>query len=207
MIDVYTWKSPGGNKIHIMLEETGLAYRVNLVNIAAGEQRGPAFLKINPNAKIPAILDDEGPDRRPFAVFESGAILFYLAEKTGRFLPKGARERAGVLEWLMFEASSIGPMFGQCYHFRSTAPERIPYAINRYTNEVGRLYGVLDRRFALSEYVAGEYSIADIALWPWVKNPSAYNQAPEDFPNVMRWSAQMAEKPAVKRGLKALEHK
>jgi GST-like protein len=146
MIDLHTWKSPGGNKIQIMLEETGLAYQLHLVDIAAGEQRRPAFLTINPNAKIPAIVDQEGPGGRPFAVFESGAILLYLAEKTGRFLPVDARARAAVLEWLMFEVASVGPMFGQCYHFRSAAPERIPYAITRYTNEVGRLYGVLDRR-------------------------------------------------------------
>jgi len=207
MIEVYTWKSPGGNKIQIMLDETGLPFQIHLVDLGAGEQHRPAFLKINPNAKIPAIVDQEGPDGRPFAIFESGAILLYLAEKTGRFIPKDARGRASVLQWLMFEAASIGPMFGQCYHFRSAAPERIPYAINRYTNEVGRLYGVLDRRLGESEYVAGEYSIADMAIWPWAKTPSAYAQSLEDFPNVQRWLTLIAERPSVKRGLKVLDKK
>ena len=207
MIELYSWKSPGGNKIQIMLEETGLAYQLHLVDLAAGEQHRPAFLKINPNAKIPAIVDLEGPEGRPFAVFESGAILFYLAEKTGRFLPADARERAAVLQWLMFEVASVGPMFAQCYHFRSAAPERIPYAINRYTNEVGRLYGVLDRRLGQSEYVAGEYSIADMAIWPWVKNPAAYAQVVEDYPNLQRWLTLVASRPSVKRGLKVLERK
>ena len=207
MIELYSWKSPGGNKIQIMLEETGLAHQLHLVDLAAGEQHLPAFLKINPNAKIPAIVDLEGPEGRPFAVFESGAILLYLAEKTGRFLPADARGRAAVLQWLMFEVASVGPMFASCYHFRSAAPERIPYAINRYTNEVGRLYGVLDRRLGQSEYVAGEYSIADMAIWPWVKNPAAYAQALEDYPNVQRWLTLVSSRPSVKRGLKVLERK
>ncbi len=205
MIELYTWKTPNGRKIPIMLEETGLPYRVHPVDIGAREQHWPSFLRINPNAKIPAIVDQEGPSGRPFTIFESGAILVYLAEKTGRFMPAEARARNAVIQWLMFQIGGVGPLFGQCYHFRSAAPERIPYAIERYTNEVARLYGVLERRLGESEYVGGDYSIADMAIWPWVRNPAAYAQAPEDLPNLARWSALVAARPAVKRALKVVD--
>ena len=169
MIDVYTWATPNGHKVHIMLEECGLEYKVHPINIGAGDQFGEDFLKISPNNKIPAIVDPEGPDGQPISLFESGAILVYLAGKTGRFLPDGDRAKFEVLQWLMFQMGGVGPMLGQCHHFRIYAPEKIPYAIDRYTNEAKRLYGVLDRRLADHDYVAGDYSIADIAIFPWMR--------------------------------------
>lgn len=205
MIDLYTWTTPNGHKIHIMLEETGLPYRVHRVNLSNKEQFDPDYVKINPNSKIPAIIDQEGPKGRPITIFESGAILTYLAEKSGKFLPKDPKARSVAMQWLNFQVGNIGPMFGQLYHFRSSAPERIAYAVNRYSNEVRRLYGVLDRRLAQSEFFAGEYSIADIAIFPWVKNPASYDQDPDEVPNVMRWVAAVKSRPAVKRGFKVLE--
>jgi GST-like protein len=206
MIDLYTWGTPNGHKAHIMLEELGLPYRIHKVNIGAKEQFKPDYVKINPNSKIPAMVDQDGPDGVPITVFESGAILFYLAEKSGKLLPAEGEARARVLEWLMFQMGNVGPMFGQCYHFKSSAPERIPYAIDRYAREVGRLYAVMDKRLVQSAYLGGaDFSIADIACWPWTKNPPAYDLNPEDFPNVKRWIAAIAARPTVKRALRVLD--
>ncbi len=206
MIELYSWTTPNGHKIHIMLEETGLPYRVHKVNLGAKEQNAPDFLKINPNGKIPAIIDTEGPEGKPLAIFESAAILIHLAQKSGKFLPTEPRLRYATLEWLMFQIANIGPMYGQAFHFRSVAPERVPYAIDRYTNEVGRVLGVVDKRLAEHTYLAGEeYTIADIACWPWVRNSHSFGFNMENYPNVQRWVALIAERPAVRRGLKALE--
>ena len=206
MIELYSWTTPNGHKIHIMLEETGLPYRVHKVNLSAREQDSPEFLKINPNGKIPAIVDTEGPDGQPIAIFESAAILVHLAQKSGKFLPTEPAARYATLEWLMFQIANIGPMFGQAFHFRSVAPERVPYAVDRYTNEVGRLLGVLDRRLGENAYLAGpDYTIADIATWTWVRSAQSYGQNMEDYPNVTRWISTIAARPAVKRGLKALD--
>jgi len=171
MIDVYSWATPNGHKVHIMLEECGLPYRAIPVNIGAGDQFKPEFLAISPNNKIPAITDPDGPDGQPISLFESGAILVYLAGKTGRFLPTDVRGRYEVLQWLMFQMGGVGPMLGQNHHFRQYAPEKLPYAIDRYTNEAKRLYGVIERRLAKSPWLGGpEYSIADMATWPWLRN-------------------------------------
>jgi GST-like protein len=206
MIELYSWTTPNGHKIHIMLEETGLPYRVHKINLGAREQTTPEFLKINPNGKIPAIVDTEGPDGAPLAIFESAAILVYLAQKSGQFLPDEPRARYATLEWLMFQIANIGPMYGQAFHFRSVAPERVPYAIDRYTNEVGRLLGVVDKRLGENAFLAGaEYTIADIATWPWIRNSHSFGFNMENYPNVQRWIAAIAERPGVRRGLKALD--
>jgi GST-like protein len=206
MIELYSWTTPNGHKIHIMLEETGLPYRVHKINLGAKEQTRPEYLKINPNGKIPAIIDTDGPEGKPLAIFESAAILVHLAQKSGKFLPTEPRARYATLEWLMFQIANIGPMYGQAFHFRSVAPERVPYAIDRYTNEVGRLIGVMDRRLREHVHLAGEeYTIADIACWPWVRNSHSFGFNMENFPNVQRWVGAIAERPAVRRGLKALE--
>ena len=206
MIELYSWTTPNGHKIHIMLEETGLPYRVHKINLGAREQTTPEFLKINPNGKIPAIIDTEGPDGAPLAIFESAAILVHLAQKSGRFLPTEPRARYTTLEWLMFQIANIGPMYGQAFHFRSVAPERVPYAIDRYTNEVGRLLGVMDTRLGENAYLAGpDYTIADIASWPWIRNSHSFGLNMENYPHIQRWISAIAERPAVRRGLKALE--
>jgi len=206
MIELYSWTTPNGHKIHIMLEETGLPYRVHKVNLGAKEQTRPEYLAINPNGKIPAIIDTDGPDGKPLAIFESAAILVHLAQKSGKFLPTEPRARYATLEWLMFQIANIGPMYGQAFHFRSVAPERVPYAIDRYTNEVGRLLGVMDKRLFEQPYLAGpEYTIADIASWTWVRNSHSFGFNMENYPNVQRWVSTIAERPAVRRGLKALE--
>ena len=204
MIDLYTWSTPNGRKISIMLEEVGLPYGVRPVNIGKGDQFEPEFLRISPNNKMPAIVDPDGPGGRSISVFESGAILIYLADKTGQLLPREGAGRYAVLEWLMFQMGGIGPMLGQAHHFRSYAPEPIQYAIDRYTNEAKRLYGVLDRRLAEREFVSGDYSIADIAIMPWLRYPERQGVEIEDYPNVRRWRDAIAERPAVQRGLKLL---
>ncbi len=173
MIDLYTWPTPNGHKIHIMLEETGLEYNVIPVNIGTGDQFEPDFLEISPNNKMPAMVDSDGPDGQPISLFESGAMLIYLAEKTGQFLPSDPRGRFEVLCWLMFQMGGVGPMLGQAHHFRAYAPEQIPYAVDRYTNEAGRLYGVIDKRLEGRDYLAGDYSIADIATMPWPTFPTS----------------------------------
>jgi GST-like protein len=200
-IELYTWSTPNGRKISIMLEELGLPYAVHPINIGKGEQFDPAFLEISPNNKIPAIVDPEGPDGAPIRLFESGAILIYLAEKTGRFLPTAARPRLEVLQWLMFQMGNIGPFFGQAHHFRRFAPEQIPYAIERYTNETRRLYGVMDRRLGDVDYLAGEYSIADIATYPWAARHPWQGVDLAEFPNVERWYDAISARAAVAKGM------
>ena len=205
MIDLYSWATPNGHKVHIMLEETGLDYEVHAIDIGAGDQFDPEFLKISPNNKMPAIVDRDGPDGAPISLFESGAILMYLAEKTGTFLPEEPRERYSVLQWLMFQMGGVGPMLGQAHHFLQYAPEDLPYAKKRYANEANRLYGVIDRRLGESPFIAGEtYSIADMAIWPWVRNPKRQGVEADDYPNYQRWHAGIGERPAVKRGVEVL---
>jgi GST-like protein len=201
MIELYTWRTPNGFKISIALEELGLPYEVHPVRLGAGEQFKPEFLAISPNNKIPAIVDTDGPDGRRLSVFESGAILIYLGEKTGRLLSTDPAQRFGAIEWVMFQMSSIGPMLGQAQHFRAYAPEKIPYAIDRYTNEALRLYGVLDRRLSQVEYLAGEYSIADIATFPWLRSAKRQGIELSEFPHVARWYEAIGARPAVVRGL------
>ncbi len=204
MIDLYTWPTPNGYKVSIMLEETGLPYEVIPIDIGAGDQFDPEFLKISPNNRIPAIVDRQGPDGKPYGLFESGAILLYLAEKTGRFLPTPAGERFQTIQWLMFQMGGVGPMFGQAHHFRQYAPQQVPYAIERYTMETGRLYGVMDRRLGEAEYLAGDYSIADMACFPWTRSPERQGQDLDDFPNVKRWFEAIDARPAVQKGLAVL---
>jgi GSH-dependent disulfide-bond oxidoreductase len=201
MIDLYTWSTPNGYKVSIMLEELGLPYKVVPVDISKGEQFNDAFLKISPNNKIPAIVDHLGPDTRSFPLFESGAILMYLAEKTGQLMPKETRARYTVIEWLMFQMGGLGPMLGQVHHFRHYAPEPIDYAVNRYTNEGTRLYGVMNRRLGEVEYLAGAYSIADIACFPWIRPWKRQGQTLDDYPNLKRWFEAIDQRPAVQRGL------
>jgi GSH-dependent disulfide-bond oxidoreductase len=200
-IDLYYWPTPNGWKVTIFLEEAGLPYNVIPVNITAGEQFEAEFLKISPNNKIPAIVDPEGPDGGPISLFESGAILIYLAEKVGRFYPQPPRERYGALQWMMFQMGSVGPMLGQAHHFRQYAPETIPYAIDRYTNEAARLYRVMDKRLSEAEYFAGEYSIADMVIYPWLVSHERQGQRMEDFPNLARWYEDVGARPAVRRAL------
>ena len=206
MIDVYTWPTPNGHKVHIMLEECGLPWAVHPIDIGAGEQFDPAFLRISPNNKIPAIVDHDGPDGKPISLFESGAILVYLAAKTGRFMPRGVRARYEVLQWLMFQMGGVGPMLGQAHHFRIYAPEKIAYPIDRYTNEARRLYGVLERRLAVSGgYLGGRhYSIADIATWPWVRPHANQGVDLADYPQVARWFETIGARAAVKRAITVL---
>ncbi len=205
VIDVYSWPTPNGHKVHIMLEECGLAYRVHPVNIARGEQFDPAFLSISPNNKIPALSDPDGPDGKPIHLFESGAILLYLASKTGRFLPSSARGKFEVLQWLMFQMASVGPMLGQTHHFRIYAQEKIPYAIDRYTNETRRLYGVMDKRLATSPYLGGRaYSIADIAVYPWLRSWQNQGIDWNDYPHLKAWFDKIESRPAVQRGTAVL---
>ena len=204
MIDLYSWATPNGQKVHIMFEETGLAYAVHWVNIGKGEQFDPEFLKISPNNKIPVIVDHDGPGGEPFTVFESGAILIYLAEKIGRFLPKEPRGRSEVLQWLMFQMGTVGPMLGQAHHFRAYAREKIPYAIERYTNEAGRIYHLLDKHLADHDYLAGDYSIADMAVFPWIRLHGRQGQDLADFPNFSRWFETISRRPAVMKDMERL---
>jgi len=201
MIELYTWATPNGRKVSIMLEEVALPYETIKVDITKGDQFKPDYLTVNPNGKIPAIVDREGPAGGRLAVWESGAILIYLAEKTGKLLSDDPVLRLTTIEWLMFQMSGVGPMLGQAHHFRRFAPERIPYAIERYEKEAARLYGVLDRRLGESEYLAGAYSIADIATFPWIARHEWQGVALDDFPNVKRWFATISSRPAVQRGM------
>ena len=201
-IDLYYWPTPNGYKITIFLEEVGLPYNVVPVDIAAGDQFDPEFLKISPNNKMPAIVDPQGPGGEPISLFESGAILIYLAEKTGAFLPQAPRERYAVLQWLMFQMGHVGPMLGQAHHFRQYAPETIPYAVERYTDEAARLYGVIDRRLAESPFIAGEeYTIADMAIFPWLRSHAKQGQSLDDYPDLERWYEGLEARPAVRRAL------
>jgi GST-like protein len=204
-IEVWSWPTPNGHKVHIALEELELPYKIVPVNIGKGEQFRPEFLAITPNHRIPAIIDPEGPDGRTVSLFESGAILIYLAEKTGRLLPADPVERYTALQWLMFQMGGVGPMFGQYNHFAAYAPEKIPYAIDRYGNEVKRLHNVLEKRLSESAYLAGdEYSIADIATFPWVRNPDRRGIDLAEYPAVQRWHDAIAARPAVQRGVEVL---
>ena len=202
MIDLYTWRTPNGYKISVMLEELQLPYQVHTINITKGEQFKPEFLKISPNNKIPAIVDHETTDGNALSIFESGAILIYLAEKTGQFFSEDVKKRSEILQWLMFQMAGFGPMLGQAHHFRRFAPEKIPYAIERYTNEAHRLYGVLEHHLAQRDYLAGDYSIADIALYPWATYHEWQGVDLKDFPNVTRWMNLIALRPAVKKGMR-----
>ena len=201
MIDLYTWGTPNGKKVSIMLEECALPYALHKINIGKDDQFAPDYLKINPNGKIPSIVDSEGPGAKPIAMMESGAILIYLAEKTGKFLPSDAAGRYQTLAWLMFQMGGVGPMFGQTHHFLRAAKEQVPYAIARYTNEKNRLYGVLNTRLGEAEYLAGDYSIADIATFPWVSRFEWHNTKLADYPNVDRWFKAIGARPAVQKGM------
>ena len=205
MIEVYSWPTPNGHKVHIMLEECGLAYRVHPVDIGAGDQFAPSFLAISPNNKIPAITDADGPDGEPISLFESGAILLYLAGKTGKLLPRDVRGKYEVLQWLMFQMGGVGPMLGQAHHFRIYAADKIDYAIDRYTNEAKRLYGVINKRLAKSTYLGGhDYSIADIAVFPWLRSWKNQGVEMADYPHLKGWFDEIAKRPAVQRGLEVL---
>ena len=201
MIDFYTAATPNGHKISIALEELELTYNMKVLDLGANEQKQDWYTAINPNGRIPAIVDRANGD---FAVFESGAILIYLAEKTGRLMPSDPKGRSLVLQWLMFQMGGIGPMLGQAHHFRTFAPEQIPYAIERYTGEARRLYGVVDKRLGEAEYLAGEYGIADIATFPWLRYWEKQGVALSDYPNVARWLGAIEQRPAVERALKIL---
>jgi GST-like protein len=201
MIDLYTWTTPNGRKVSIMLEELALAYRVHAINIGKDDQFKPDYLKINPNGKIPSIVDPEGPDGKPIAMMESGAILVYLADKTGKLLAKSGRPRYEALQWLMFQMGGVGPMFGQTHHFLRAAKEQVPYAIERYSKETKRLYGVLNERLNSAAYLAGDYSIADIATYPWVARHEWHKTDLNDFPGVKRWFDAISARPAVQKGM------
>lgn len=202
MIDLYTWTTPNGRKVSIMLEELGLPYRVYPINIGKGEQFKPEYVAINPNSKIPAIVDPQGPDGAPIRMMESGAILIYLADKTSRLLPSSGAARYAVLEWLMFQMGGVGPIFGQVHHFLRAAKEPVPYAIERYTQETRRLYGVLNAQLERREYLAGPYSIADIATYPWVARYEWHKTDLSEFPHVKRWFGGISARPAVQKGMK-----
>ena len=205
MIDLYTWPTPNGHKVHIMLEETGIPYRVYPVNIGAGEQFAPSFLEISPNNKMPAMVDPDGPGGKPLSMFESGAMLVYLASKSGRFLPEDLAKKWSTLSWLMFQMGGVGPMLGQAHHFLGYAPEKIPYAMDRYRNEANRLYGVIDRQLKESAYIAcDEYTIADMAIVPWLRFPERQGVAVDEYPYLKRWRDALLERPAVKRALEVL---
>ena len=202
MIDLYTWSTPNGRKISIMLEELAVPYTVHAINIGAGDQFAREFIAINPNSKIPAIVDTDGPDGQPISLMESGAILIYLAEKSGRLLSAAPRVRLAALQWLMFQMGGVGPMFGQVHHFLRAAKEPVPYEIERYSTETRRLYGVLNERLKEHEYLAEEYSIADIATYPWTARYEWHKTRLEDFPHVKRWFDAISARPAVQRGMR-----
>ncbi len=201
MITLYTWATPNGRKVSIMLEECALPYAVRKINISAGEQHSPEFVALNPNGKIPVLIDNDGPDGKPITLFESGAILVYLVGKTGKFLPASDHAKYQALQWLMFQMGGVGPMFGQVHHFLRAAPEPVPYAIQRYTKEAARLYGVLNQRLTDHEYLADEYSIADIATYPWVARHDWQKVDLAAYPAVRRWFAAIGVRPAVQRGM------
>ena len=205
MIDVYTWPTPNGHKVHIALEETGLKYRIHAINIRQGDQFKPEFLKISPNNRIPAIVDSDGPNGKPISLFESGAILLYIAGKTGKLLPIDLHKRYAALQWLMWQMGGVGPMFGQANHFRAYSVEKIHYAIERYTNEANRLTGVLDKRLGEARYLAGDdYSVADIAVFPWMRNADKRGINLAEYPHAQRWFDAINARPAVQRALMVL---
>ena len=200
MIDLYTWGTPNGRKVSILLEELAVPYTVHAIDISKGQQFTPEFLAVNPNGKIPAIVDQTA-EGGPLAVFESGAILMYLAEKSGKFWPKDLRARYAVTEWLMFQMGGLGPMAGQTHHFRRFAPEKIAYAIDRYTNETKRIYGVMNKRLSASPYLAGDYSIADMACYPWIARHEWQTIDLGEFPDLKRWFDGLTARPAVAKGM------
>jgi len=201
-IDLYTWKTSNGRKSTIMFEELGVPYNLHPIDIMKGDQLKPEYAKINPNQRIPAIIDPEGPNGKPYRVFESGALLMYLGEKfKSPLFPQETAQRYDVIQWLMWQMGGVGPMFGQAHHFRRAAKEQVPYGIKRYTDETRRLWGVLDRRLAEGEYVAGKYSIADIAIYPWCARYEWQGVKLEEFPNAKRWFDAISARPAVKRGM------
>ena len=202
-IDFYFWPTPNGFKIRIMLEECGLAYRIKPIDIGAGDQFKPAFLKVSPNNKMPAIVDPDGPGGKPISVFESGAILQYLGRKTGHLYPDDERARVEVEQWLYWQVGGLGPMAGQAHHFRVYAKKKVPYGIERYTTETTRLYGVLEKRLRGRSYIAGEYSIADIAVFPWILSWQKQGQDLDDYPRIKAWVARLSRREAVQRGLSA----
>ena len=201
MIDVYSWPTSNGRKVNIRVEELGLDYAMHPIDIQKGDQFTPEYSAINPNQKIPAIVDREGPEGKPYTVIESGAILMYLAEKHGKFLPKDVAARYEVIQWLMFQMGGVGPIFGQAHHFRRAAKQKVPYAIGRFTDETRRLWGVLDGRLAENEYLAGDYSVADIATFPWTMRHEWQGIELDEFPNVKRWYEAIDARPAVRKGL------
>jgi GST-like protein len=209
MIEVYSWPTPNGHKVHVMLEECGFRlgkdWVAHAVNIGQGDQFQPEFLKISPNNKIPALVDPHGPDGKPISLFESGAILLYLAAKTGKFLPKSDRAKYEVLQWLMFQMGGVGPMLGQAHHFRIYAPEKIDYAVNRYTNEAKRLYGVMNKQLTQHKFIAGNsYSIADIAIFPWLRSWKNQGIDWAEYPALKDWFDRIDARPAVQRGVQVL---
>jgi len=204
MIDIYFWPTPNGYKITMMCEEVGLKYNIIPVNIGAGDQFKPEFLQISPNNRMPAIVDHDGPDGKPIAIFESGAILLYLAEKTRKLMPSDTRGKYNVMQWLMFQMASVGPMLGQAHHFRVYAPEKLEYAINRYTNEAKRIYNVIDKQLSQSPYIAGDYSIADIAIYPWLVPHNMQGQNLEDYPHLKKWFDGIRARPATVAGFAAM---
>jgi GST-like protein len=210
MLDVYTWPTPNGHKVHIMLHEAEIEHNIIPINIQEGDQFKPDFLKISPNNKMPAIVDHDGPDGKPISVFESAAILIYLGNKTGKFLPKDPHKYYDVLQWLMFQMGSVGPMLGQCHHFNAYAPtrveiEKLQYGIDRYVNEGNRIYGVIDRRLADNDWIAaGEYTIADMAIMPWLRNPDKQGIDGSKYPNLLRWRDRIWKRPQVEAALETL---
>jgi GSH-dependent disulfide-bond oxidoreductase len=201
MIDCYTWKTSNGRKVTIMLEELQLPYKLHPIDIGKDDQFKPDYVKLNPNSKIPTIVDQDGPGGKPFRVIESGAILMYLAEKTGKLMPSETRARYEVIQWVMFQMGGVGPNFGQMHHFNRAAKEKVPYALNRFGIEVKRLYGVLNARLGEGPYLAGDYSIADICTYPWVVRHEWQNVDLNEFPNVKRWYDAISARPAVQKGL------
>ena len=202
MIDLYTWSTPNGRKVSIMLEECGLPYRAHPIDIGKGDQFTPEFVALNPNSKIPAIVDQEGPEGGPYPLFESGAILMYLAWKTGKYFPTRITGQFETIQWLMFQMGGVGPFFGQVHHFLRAAPEPVPYAIERYTKETRRLYGVMNKHLEQQDYLASDYSIADIATYPWVARYDWHKVDLGDFPAVKRWFDRISARPAVQAGMK-----
>lgn len=201
MIDCYTWKTSNGRKVTIMLEEIQIPYKLHPIDIGKDDQFKPDYVKLNPNSKIPTIVDQDGPGGKPFRVIESGAILMYLAEKTGKLMPSETRARYEVIQWVMFQMGGVGPNFGQMHHFNRAAKEKVPYALTRFGTEVKRLYGVLDARLGEGPYLAGDYSIADICTYPWVVRHEWQNVDLNAFPNVKRWYDAISARPAVQKGL------
>jgi len=202
LIDLYTWSTPNGRKVSIMLEELGLPYNIHAIDIGKGDQFTPQFIAVNPNSKIPAIVDHDGPEGKDYPLFESGAILLYLAEKSGRFLPQARAQRFEAIQWLMFQMGGVGPMFGQTHHFLRAAPQQVEYAIERYGKETRRLYAVMDRHLAGREWLGSEYSIADIATYPWVARYDWHKVDLAEFPQVRRWFDVVGSRPAVQKGMK-----